>query len=185
MAVVPPPSSASLGSVAKLPFHPPRPPPLKAMSPGEKKLPVVFDPETHPALVHRGLLLGLSPDVLADLIGVDLGTFSQWMLAYPELKQAEAKAQDADAQVVESLFSLATGSWGEGNKKPDVIACLFWMKVRKKWSDQPPTPTPAKDPKDMTLEELMKLAATVSDKLAKNQEFNASDDRDLRTLPPE
>ena len=113
--------------------------------------------------MHRCLLAGLKLDIIAKIIGIDFIRLNQWMKAYPELQDIEVKALSADAGVVKSLHDLATGSWAEDGKqrKPDVIACLFWLKARANWSDQPPPKSAPLTPKDMSLDELRNLATMI------------------------
>ena len=69
-------------------------------------------------MVQRSLILGLTVDVIAEIIGIPFELLSQWIETYPELRLARARAEDADAQVAQSLHDLATGAWGGGEKKP-------------------------------------------------------------------
>ena len=146
------------------------------------ELQVIFNPEVHPEIVHRCLLAGLKLDIIARIIGIDFTRLNRWMKAYPELQDVEVKALEADAGVVKSLHELATGSWAEDGKprKPDVIACLFWLKARANWSDQPPPKSAPLTPKDMSLDELRNLATGILGKLLQ-QEGALQDGED----PPE
>ena len=58
-----------------------------------------------------------------------------WKKKYPEFRGALKAGKDAfDDRVERSLYQLAIG-WG--NLPPDVTACIFWLKNRRKeqWCD--------------------------------------------------
>jgi hypothetical protein len=59
----------------------------------------------------------------------------RWKQKYPEFRCALKAAKDAfDDRVERSLYERAVG-WG--NLPPDVTACIFWLKNRRKaqWRD--------------------------------------------------
>jgi hypothetical protein len=112
--------------------------------------------DTFPAQAAKLCRLGATDAELADFFGVSEQTINTWKKEHPQFLEAlnEGKTQ-ADARVVASLFSRATGyshpdthvSVYEGvptltpitkHFPPDVTACIFWLKNRNPaaWRDR-------------------------------------------------
>ena len=101
-------------------------------------------------------LLGVTNDRLAEIWGISSSTISLWLETYPDLAATLKRGrEDADAQVVKSLYKRALGYDVVTRKiietkdgpleveqvehiKPDVTAQIFWLKnrQRKYWRDR-------------------------------------------------
>ncbi len=106
-------------------------------------------------LGHKLALLGLRDQDIAAVFGVAESTLSKWKNDYPAFSEAlNSGKAPADALVVASLYSRATGYWHEETDirvidgavvqtkvrkhfPPDVTACIFWLKNRQRaqWRD--------------------------------------------------
>ena len=137
----------------------------------EGRADIVFEPALHSKIVKNCLLLDMTVEQIADVIGVSLGLLSQWIEVYPELRAAKIDAKAADAQVVGQLYELALGYKDEKNKyhPPHVIALIFWCKARLGWSDKPLPPKAPERPGDMSLENLGAIALTLLQKLERGE----------------
>ena len=76
---------------------------------GKPGQPTLFT-EAHVEKAYDMALLGLTNAEMAKLFGVVLSTFENWMNAHPEFMGALRRGrEEADAQVVKSLYRRATG----------------------------------------------------------------------------
>lgn len=117
---------------------------------------VVYDPKIHKDIIYRGLLAGLTPDVIAVVCGVSLKQLSDWMVRHEDLHEAQAKALRADMNVVETAYRLATGYHDEKGRevRPNPTLVKWWLSARLGWTDKPPPAPPEKPLDDYTDEEL-------------------------------
>ena len=72
---------------------------------------------------------------LARAFDVSESTIDNWKAAHPEFLAAlKAGRELADAEVANSLYRRAIG---DGDRPPDVTACIFWLKNRRPdlWRD--------------------------------------------------
>ena len=81
------------------------------------------------AHVERMSGLGIPEEQIATVIGISAMTLRKHYRA--ELDKGQV---DANVQVAQSLFNKAIGN-GTGA----VAACIFWLKVRARWSEAMPT----------------------------------------------
>ena len=137
----------------------------------EGRADIPFEPALHSKIVKNCLLLGMTIEQIADILGVSLGLLSQWVEVYPELRAARIDAQTADAKVVGQLLELALGYKDEKDKyhPPHVIALIFWCKARLGWSDKPLPPKAPERPGEMSLENLGAIALTLLQKLQRGE----------------
>lgn len=138
------------------------------------KLPA-FNPTVHPELIFRAALMGLPKQIVADLIGIPPDMLDQWVEEEPQLQQAFAKAQQADAQVVATVYYEAIG-WNQyenkpSEKGPSMRAASMWLKHRQNWNDKAPPPTQTVD-------------KVTSERLLERVEELESKSRTVRALPP-
>ena len=75
---------------------------------GEKRA-VEFDPQVHPGLVYRGLRLGNVEEVAA-VMGIPVEMLLTWLEIHPELRDARARAQMRDTEILQSLEDQAIGA---------------------------------------------------------------------------
>lgn len=117
--------------------------------------PSSYKPE-YVAIAAKLCRLGATDDDLAEAFGVSDTTIDNWKNAHPEfLGSLKAAKEEADAEVVKSLYQRAKGyehpdvhaSSYEGqvtltpitkHYPPDTTACIFWLKNRqpKSWRDK-------------------------------------------------
>lgn len=130
--------------------------------PAKRKVgrPSSFDPDELPR-VTKLCMVGLTNAQLSVMFGVDERTVLRWYADNPEFRQAvKAGREDADGEVVQSLYGLATGTStrlteqiiklkdANGNERAEVIevqvtdpisatAQIFWLKnrQRERWRD--------------------------------------------------
>jgi hypothetical protein len=114
-----------------------------------------YDTHVKPYLdeIQGWAMSGLTDEQIADNLGLSARTLYEYKNKYPQFLQALKKGKDiADAQVVNSLFRLATGftyheeattTTGEvvtvqKYSKPNTTATIFWLKNRQpdKWRDK-------------------------------------------------
>jgi len=109
--------------------------------------------------VYKLCLLGATDKDIVEIIGITESTFNEWKKQYPSLSESIKRGKrDADANVAESLYKKATGTFRtrevketvdeKGNVKetvttekenmPDTIAQIFWLKNRdpNRWKDK-------------------------------------------------
>lgn len=102
----------------------------------------------YPALVRSYALLGAKDSAIADIFGVSLDTFQSWRDEHPEFNRAiKFGRTHADAQVAKALYNRAIGYtkqtkigrddngepiYKETHYPPDVAACIYWLKSRRK-----------------------------------------------------
>jgi hypothetical protein len=100
---------------------------------------------------------GFTRSEIAELLEVDRGTLRRWEAAYPKFSDTlRTGSQVADDRVERSLYERAVGYSFESEKifcnkdgvvtrvpyiehmPPDVTACIFWLKNRRKevWRDR-------------------------------------------------
>ena len=124
-----------------------------------------FNPNLHPAIIFRGILMGLSQATIAEMIGLTEAQLGEWVKAYPELQEQANRAVNADAEVLASVFYAATG-WNHQTASPlkngpDMRAAALWLKHRLGWNDKA-----AKDEKEPSsadvLDELRQLERKLS-----------------------
>jgi hypothetical protein len=73
---------------------------------------------------------GAIEDEIANELNIGPATLDRWKQKYPEFRCALKAGKDAfDDRVERSLYQRAVG-WG--NLPPDVTACIFWLKNRRK-----------------------------------------------------
>jgi hypothetical protein len=80
-------------------------------------------------------VFGAIEDEIANELNIGPATFDRWKQKYPEFRCALKAGKDAfDDRIERSLYQRAVG-WG--NLPPDVTACIFWLKNRRKaqWRD--------------------------------------------------
>lgn len=123
--------------------------------------PSKYNPEYHIPWAKSLAIEGKTDKEIADSMGVARSTFKKWMKEYPDFEEAVNQSKEAaDSQVELSLYKRATGYKAkdkktvvtmdkDGNQNParieiierdvmpDVTACIFWLKNRKrdKWRD--------------------------------------------------
>lgn len=74
--------------------------------------------------------LGLNFEEIANVLGINSGTFIRYRKKHPEFSQALKMGVDkANTKVISSLFNNAT-------IKDNLGAQIFWLKNRKGWKDQ-------------------------------------------------
>jgi len=86
-------------------------------------------------VVEKLCLLGARDADLARAFDVSESTIDNWKAAHPEFLAAlKAGRELADAEVANSLYRRAIG---DGDRPPDVTACIFWLKNRRPdlWRD--------------------------------------------------
>ena len=122
-----------------------------------------FNPEVHPAILFRSVLMGLPVGTVADIIGIPQKLLTEWINEHPELREAVSKADAADANVLASLYYAAVG-WCQYSSKPvengpSVSAARLWLKHRQDWHDrkEPPPPSVDKMNSEQVLERLAKV----------------------------
>lgn len=112
-------------------------------APGEARV-IAFNPDVHPGLIKRLLLVGHSLERVATAIGVRVETLKNWIAEREDLQELVIGGMDlADAEVLESLYDQAVG-WVDvdehGNRRrrgASTQAAIFWVKARLKLSDEP------------------------------------------------
>jgi len=80
--------------------------------------------------------LGMTVKNLATFFDVKPSTVSLWIRERDDFSESVKRGRElSDAEVVDSLYKLATGAYGT----PNVVACLFWLKNRRpaQWRDKP------------------------------------------------
>ena len=103
-------------------------------------------------LVYNYSLLGAIDEKMAEFLEISVSTFNKWKLDHSEFSEAIRDGKEnADSQVVKSLFKRATGttvkevrSDANGGSEtvkelpPDTTAAIFWLKNRQKqyWRDR-------------------------------------------------
>lgn len=108
--------------------------------------------EEYNDLVYKYALLGATDEDLAKFLAVCIATINNWKKKEPQFLESIKKGkEDADAQVVKSLFKRATGitvkevrSDANGGSEtvkelpPDTTAAIFWLKNRQRqnWKDK-------------------------------------------------
>ena len=114
-----------------------------------------YDTHVKPYLeeIQGWAMSGLTDEQIADNLGLSARTLYDYKNKYPQFLQALKKGKDiADAQVVNSLFRLATGfNYHEETttptgevvtvqkySKPNTTATIFWLKNRQpdRWRDK-------------------------------------------------
>jgi hypothetical protein len=93
-----------------------------------------FRPE-HVLIAKACARFGAIEDEIAAFLDVSIGCINRWKLAYPEFREALKRgAEESDNRVEESLYRLAVGWNGQ---PPNLGACCFWLKNRRKeqWRD--------------------------------------------------
>lgn len=97
---------------------------------------------------------GLTLQEMAREFGVTMATVKNWRKGHPAFGAATQEGRDlADARVEDSLYQRAVGVHAKVKafdkkgdlveidlyEKPDVVACIFWLKNRrpKQWRDAP------------------------------------------------
>src|SRR5215471_18710453 len=96
--------------------------------------PTSYQPE-YATVVEKLCLLGARDADLARAFDVSESTIDNWKAAHPEFLAAlKAGRELADADVAHSLYRRALG---DGDRPPDVTACIFWLKNRRPdwWRD--------------------------------------------------
>src|SRR4051794_687430 len=81
-------------------------------------------------------MLGATDQEIADFLNIEESTLNDWKLKRPEFSESINKGKIlADTNVAHSLYKRAIG-WK--NLPPDVAACIFWLKNRRKgnWRDK-------------------------------------------------
>ena len=127
--------------------------------------PSSYRPE-YATVVEKLCLLGARDADLARVFDVSESTIDNWKAAHPEFLAAlKAGRELADAEVANSLYRRAIG---DGDRPPDVTACIFWLKNRRPdlWRDahrqEHAITTPEKA--DMSPEERARRAAEMVDR---------------------
>ena len=73
---------------------------------------------------------GAIEDEIANELNIGPATLDRWKQKYPEFRCALKAGKDAfDDRIERSLYQRVVG-WG--NLPPDVTACIFWLKNRRK-----------------------------------------------------
>lgn len=120
--------------------------------------PTDYDPEIHPTLAEELARQGLTQSEIADELGLNACTITDWKNKYPEFSKAIKRGkQTPDDKVEKSLYTRAIGyectetktvkdSNGKAIKTetitrqiiPDVGAQCMWLKNRRpdKWRDK-------------------------------------------------
>lgn len=131
--------------------------------------PTSYQPE-HPDLARRLCQLGGTNDELASFFEVSRSTIDEWLRVHPEFADAVRRGRDViDMAVAEKLLSRAMGYTHEGKKyqlhrgeekevrhvvhyPPDVQACVFWLRNRRRryWQERAEPPAES----GLTLSEL-------------------------------
>ncbi|MBV8192707.1 MAG: hypothetical protein JOY64_03935 [Alphaproteobacteria bacterium] len=122
--------------------------------------------EQHAATAHNYCLLGATDDQLAGFFQVSRRTLDDWLLAHPGFARAVRDGRAAaDAAMARRLFQRAMG-YDYATEKifihdgkalqvkhtvhvpPDVRACLFWLRNRRRrdWLERTPAPEPNYSP---------------------------------------
>jgi hypothetical protein len=110
--------------------------------------PTLYKPEND-ELARKFCMLGATNQDLAGLFDVAVRTIDNWLATIPEFAAAVKRGRDvADAEVVQSLHSRATGCRYETEKifhhrgevlrvphtvccPPETRACMFWLRNRR------------------------------------------------------
>ena len=135
-----------------------------------------FNPEVHPEILMRMLMLGYEQNHIAEVMGIDIPTLERWLTHYPQLRVAERRAAAADSEVALSIFYLATGydPVTGAVSSPDLKAAMFWMKCHAGWKEatapsltataRPTSGRGAKEP-DLSAGELQSTATALMRKM--------------------
>ena len=121
--------------------------------------PSLYKPD-YCAQAHNYCLLGATNEDLGAFFGVTRRTIDNWIAAHAEFAEAVRSGRVmADMRVVRCLYERATG-WRQTNERtvmhdgkekvlknvvnhpPDVRACIFWLRNRRResWGDRAPAP---------------------------------------------
>jgi hypothetical protein len=121
--------------------------------------PTLYQPE-YPELARRFCQLGGTNEDLAAFFEVSRSTIDDWLRVHPEFADAVRKGRDIiDMVVADKLLTRALGYTHEGKKyalyhgeekelrhvvhhPPDVQACIFWLRNRRRkhWTEKAAPP---------------------------------------------
>ena len=149
---------------------------------------VGFDPVVHTEILFRSVLLGLPKDVIAAVIGISIADLDRWVNEHPELREAIAQANQADATVVMSLYYAAIGLHPQSKTAvaPSVTAMKLWLQQRQGWFKDEKGRGPGGKPlEDMTVAELAGLVKELNDKIHRPALNAQKFDRDPEPLAVE
>ena len=123
-----------------------------------------FNPEVHPDIIFRGLLMGLPPVTIAEMVGITPKMLEEWIAEKPEVREQVNRALHADAEVLASTFHAALG-YDALNKRPlengpNMTAARLWLQNRLGWGNKP-----QKEERDLTPAEVLEELRKLEDKL--------------------
>ncbi len=121
--------------------------------------PTLYKPE-NADLARKFCMLGATNDELATCFEVSRTTIDHWIDSFPDFAAGVKQGRDlADAAIVQKLYSRAMGCTVETKKyvlyrgelrelpvtlhyPPDVQACMFWLRNRRRrhWQENVRTP---------------------------------------------
>jgi hypothetical protein len=121
--------------------------------------PTLYQP-SYPDLARRFCQLGGTNEDLADFFDVARSTIDEWLRVHPEFADGVREGRDLiDMLVADKLLSRAMGYTHEGRKyvlhrgeekevrnvvhyPPDVQACMFWLRNRRRkhWQERSTPP---------------------------------------------
>ena len=137
----------------------------------DNRLPVKrekFDPEVHPDLMKRAVLMKMPAGQIAELFGIEPTKLVEWIGKHPLLAEAANFDKIADADMVWSIYCAGMGIdpvTGDQEGKRDMKAAIFWVKARLQWTDKPPEDKIPRDVKDMSPGQILQFVDELTGKL--------------------
>ena len=97
-----------------------------------------FNPKVHGAILFRCVLMEMSKETIASIIGITPATLDAWVDEHPVLQDAILEAKGADSKVAAALFYAAIGLHPEmlTPLPPSVPAMKLWLMQRQGWFTQ-------------------------------------------------